>query len=174
MSRQATPPEPLTAKALDPLKESIRRLRDDVLPLLERGSSTQRKATVKALESDLRDAFKVIDNLEGETRELRVTCRALFQAVRKHRRKTSRPVLTAPRRSPEPVPTEAQKSAVLVALKKIGRPAAMSDLVFVTSFGQSKMNRIIKALREEGKIERSGSGAGTRYTALPQSKGNLK
>jgi chromatin segregation and condensation protein Rec8/ScpA/Scc1 (kleisin family) len=159
----------LATETVDPLKALINRFRDEVIPRIEQQQNPfQRRAMLARLEEDLRDAFKVLNDLDNDLQETRRKVAQLFKAARKLRprgkpRPQSRKRKLALRR-PRLIPTDEQKEVVLGALRTRDS-MAMSDLCHATGYGMAKLKRILKVLRDDGRVDRSGVTSGTRYRA---------
>jgi len=174
--QQAKRPEPIeqVVEAFGPIKDLLRRVEEQAIPLTEQQRvPSQRAAMVGGLEEDLRVVFKVLGDLENEARETRTRCTELLKVVRRlrPRGKPRPPVFTRTRAArPALVPTDEEKRAVLNAIGEFRGSASMGDLVRWTGFPMSKMKRVLKALKEEGEINRSGTTSATRYTRSTQGK----
>lgn len=162
-------PEPIeqALQAVDPVEALLSRLRDKVMPLIEQQRDpVQRSALLAALEEDLRDAFKVLGELESELREIRERCAGLWKTARKLRTK-SKPRRgmarsSRPARRPSQPPSEEEKQAVREALQK-RRAAAMGELCHLTGLIMFRVKRVLQAFEMEGKVKRFGERSGTRY-----------
>lgn len=144
-------------EAFEPIRGLLRRFDDEVIPQIEQQREpSQRRAMVAGVEEDLTVVINVLGDFEHESRNTRRGCTGLLKIVKRLR----------PRRKPRPrpsdFPTEKQKEAILDALRK-RRSMAMGELCYATGVGVAKLTRILKVLRADGRVERSGSTSGTRY-----------
>ena len=152
-------PEPLgeVVAAIDPIKSLLSRLQDEVIPLIEKQREpSQRKALLAAMEDDLKEVFKVLGELESESRALRKLCAGIRRTARKLRPRGGKP-----RRQGKP-PTQVEKQAVREALQE-RREAGMSELCYATGLIMFRVKRALQEYELEGNVERSGERAGTRY-----------
>ena len=167
--RHARRPEPIeeALEGMSPIKDLVHRLGVNVIPLIEQQRDrNQRQAMLDELEEELRDVFKVLDAVESAVKETRRTCSGLRAVGRKLRpKRPSQPPASEKggrTRTFPKYPTNEHKAAVLDALRR-SRSQSMGELCHGTGFGMSRLGRVLAALREEGKVKKTGTTSATRY-----------